>query len=135
MKLRAALILALVAAALNAAPASAQNMSGTWELISEGPGGEVTQTLILSQEGSMLTGTISFAPGGRRGGGGGAPQVIEISTGTVDGAAFTFSMSIEFGGRGSFAQSYSGTYEGDFMEGNIEGGRGGARPFFGTRGD
>jgi len=125
----------LAAAALNAAPASAQNMSGTWEVSFEGRQGSVTQTLTLQQEGSMLTGTISFAGGGRRGGGGGTPQAVEISNGTVDGATFTFTMSIDFGGRGSIEQVFSGTYEGDFMEGTIEGGRGGGRPFMGTRGD
>lgn len=136
MKLRAVSpFLLFAAAALSAVPASAQNMSGTWEITSEGPRGALTQTLTLQQEGSTLTGTISFAPGGRRGGGGGAPQAIAISNGTVTGASFTFTMSIEISGRGAFEQRYSGTYEGDFMEGTVEGGRGGSQPFMGTRGD
>jgi hypothetical protein len=135
MKLRASLTLLLAAAALSAAPASAQNLSGTWQISSEGPRGAVSQTLTLQQSGSTLTGTVTFAPGGRGGGGGGAPQAVAISNGTVEGASFRFTVSIDLGGRGSVEQSFSGTYEGDFMEGNIEGGRGGARPFMGTRGD
>lgn len=135
MKLRAGVTMLLTAAAFSAAPVSAQNLSGTWQVTSEGGRGSVSQTLVLQQEGSMLTGTVSFAPGGRRGGGGGAPQAVEISNGTVDGASFSFTVTLEFGGRGSVEQRFSGTYEGDFMEGNIEGGRGGARPFMGTRGD
>jgi len=125
----------LAAAAFSAAPAAAQNMSGTWQITSEGRRGSVTQTLTLQQEGSALTGTVSFSGGGGRGGGGGAPQDIAISNGSVDGVAFTFMLSLDFGGRGSFEQVFTGTYEGDFMEGTIAGGRGGGRPFMGTRGD
>jgi hypothetical protein len=135
MKLRALLPILLAAATFNAAPASAQNLSGTWQITSEGRRGSVTQTLTLQQEGSTLTGTISFGGGGGRGGGGGAPQEVEISNGTVDGVTFTFTLSVDFGGRGSIEQVFAGTYEGDFMEGTIEGGRGGGRPFMGTRGD
>jgi len=135
MKLRAVLPMVLAVAAFNAAPASAQNLSGTWQITSEGGRGSVSQTLTLQQDGSTLTGTVSFAPGGRRGGGGGAPQAVEISNGTVDGVSFTFTMSMDFGGRGAMEQVFTGTYEGDFMEGTIEGGRGGGRPFMGTRGD
>jgi hypothetical protein len=136
MKLRIMLATLLAAAAFSAAPVSAQNMTGTWQITSEGRRGSVTQTLTLRQDGSALTGTISFAGGGRRGGGGGEPQAIAISNGTVEGASFRFTVAIELpGGRGSFEQVFSGTYEGDFMEGNIEGGRGGAQPFMGTRGD
>jgi hypothetical protein len=135
MKIRATLTVLLAAAALSAAPASAQNLTGTWQITSEGRRGSVTQTLTLQQDGSTLTGTISFAGGGRGGGGGGAPQAIEISDGTVEGSSFGFTMSIELGGRGAFAQTFSGTWEGDSMEGSIEGGRGGAQPFTGTRGN
>jgi len=136
MKLRIVLTSLLASAAFSAAPVSAQNLTGTWQVTSEGRRGSVTQTLTLRQDGNALTGTISFAGGGRRGGGGGAPLAIEISNGTVDGPAFSFTMAIELpGGRGSFEQVFTGTYEGDFMEGTIAGGRGGSQPFTGTRGD
>ena len=128
------IVTALVAsAALTGAPASAQNVAGTWQITAEGRPGPRTQTLVLAVEGSTLTGTITFTGGGRRGGGGGTPQAIEISDGTVDGNSFTFTVTRSFGGN-SFSQVYSGTIEGDAIEGTIDSGRGGAgRPFTGTR--
>lgn len=131
-----AVVTALVAAvALTAAPVAAQSLSGSWELSSQGRGGTQTQMLTVTQEGMTLTGTISFSFGGRRGGGGGGggeSQTIEISDGTIDGNSFSFTMTLSFGGN-SFDQVYSGTFEGDTIEGTIEGGRGGGRPFTGTR--
>jgi len=134
MKLRSVLTLVLTAAALNAAPATAQNLTGTWQISSEGRRGSVTRTLVLHQDGATLTGTMSFGGGGGPRGGGGPPEV-EISDGTVDGATFHFTVKMDFGGRGSIEQVYSGHYESDFMEGTIEGGRGGSQPFMGTRND
>lgn len=134
MKLRAVLTLALTAAAINAAPAAAQNLTGTWQITSEGRRGSVTRTLVLRQDGTTVTGTMSFGGGGGPRGGGGPPDV-EISDGTVDGATFKFTVTMDFGGRGSIQQVYSGHYEADFMEGTIEGGRGGSQPFMGTRND
>jgi hypothetical protein len=134
MKLRALLTLVLAGAAIHAAPASAQNLTGTWQITSEGRRGSVTRTLVLMQDGNTLTGTMSFGGGGGPRGGGGPPDV-EISDGTVDGVQFHFTVTLEFGGRGPFEQVYSGHYEGDFMEGTIEGGRGGSQPFMGTRND
>jgi hypothetical protein len=130
------LSLLLTAMALSAVPASAQNMTGTWQIQSRGRQGSVTQTLIVQQEGSTLTGTISpMGGGGPRGGGRGGGEAVEISNGTVDGASFSFTVTFEFGGRGSVSRTYAGTYEGDFMEGTFEGPRGGGQPFMGTRGD
>ncbi|MGD2046583.1 MAG: hypothetical protein PVJ80_02210 [Gemmatimonadota bacterium] len=139
MKTCIALTFLFLAAALGAAPVSAQNMTGTWEVMYEGGrGGTVTQVLTATQEGSTLTGTIAFQGGGRGGPGGGGRgpggQTVEISDGTVDGASFSFTVNLEMGG-GSVTLHFSGTYEADFMEGNIEGGRGGSRPFMGTRND
>ena len=137
MKLRVVLTLLLAAAAFTAAPASAQNLTGTWQVTTEGRRGPQTQTLVLRQDANTVTGTITGGRGGGRGGaggGGGTPQPTAISGGTVTGASFTFTVTREFGGN-SISQTYSGTYEGDMMQGNIEGGRGGAQPFTGTRGD
>ena len=104
MKHSALITALLAAAALTAAPASAQNLSGTWELTSETGRGTRTQLLTLVVEGSMLTGTVTFTGGGRRGGGGGGgPQAIEISDGTIDGNSFTFTVTRSFGGN-SFSQ-------------------------------
>jgi hypothetical protein len=134
MKIRAVLSLTLVAAALGAAPAAAQNMTGTWTIRSQGGRGSMTQIVELAQDGSTLTGTVSFEGGRGRGGPGGG-QPIEISNGSVDGASFTFTVTFEMGGRGAVSTTYTGTYEADFMEGTINGPRGGGQPFMGTRAD
>ncbi len=118
-----------------AAPASAQTLSGTWEIESQGRRGAQTMTLSLVQDGAELTGTVTLAMGGRRGGGGGGAgaREIVIEDGSVEGNAFGFAITLEFAGN-SVTQSFSGTFEGDSMEGTIEGGRGGGRPFTGRRG-
>jgi len=131
MKHRAVFTLLLAAAAFTAAPASAQNLTGTWQITTEGRRGPQTLTLTLQQAGNAITGTIT---GGGGGGGAGAPPPAAISDGTVTGAAFTFTVTREFNGN-SISQKYTGTYEGDMMQGSIEGGRGGAQPFTGTRPD
>lgn len=135
MQHRSMLGLALTALALSASPVAAQSLTGTWQLTSETGRGTMMQTLVLQQDGTELTGTITFG-GGRRGGGGGGgggPRSIEISDGKVDGNSFSFAMTIEFNGN-SFSQQYSGTFDGDSMTGEISGGRGGSRPFTGARG-
>ena len=113
----------------------AQSLTGTWIVSSEGRRGPQTSTLTLVQDGSALTGTITLSLGGRRGGGGGdgGTQTIDLEDGTVDGDSFSFSFAITRGDD-SFEQSYSGTFDGDTMEGTIQGGRGGGRPFTGERG-
>lgn len=131
MKHSALLTALLTTAVLTAAPTSAQNMlAGTWQISTEtGPGG----TLTLMVDGMTLTGTLTVTGGGRRGGGGGrGPQTMQISDGTIQGNSFTFTVTRSFGGN-DFSLMYSGTYEGDTIEGTLEGGRGGGRPFRGTR--
>ena len=133
---------ALVAvASLSAAPVAAQNLTGTWELSQETQRGPRTSTLALVQDGTTLTGTLTLTLGGRRGGGGGGgggPWEVEIEDGTVEGNSFSFTMTLSFGDN-SFTQEYSGTFDGDSMEGEIagggrRGGGGGPRPFTGKRG-
>ena len=114
------------------APASAQNLAGTWEITSETGRGTRTQTLTLTVDGMTLTGTVGFTGGGRGGGGGGGPQSIEISNGSIDGSSFTFTVTRNFDGN-DFSLVYAGTFEGNTIEGTIEGGRGGGRPFTGKR--
>ena len=63
---------------------------------------------------------------------------FDIEDGAVDGNSFSFSMTLSFGDN-SFTQEYSGTFDGDSMEGQIAGGGrggrgGGPRPFTGKRG-
>lgn len=125
----------LTSVALAVVPVAAQDLTGSWNISSETQRGAQNMTLELIQDGSALTGTVTLTMGGRRGGGGagGGERTIEISDGEVDGMSFSFTYTISFGER-SIRQSYSGTFEDDTMEGTIEGGRGGGRPFTGARG-
>ncbi|MCH7857825.1 MAG: hypothetical protein IIB37_13810 [Gemmatimonadetes bacterium] len=139
MKHSALLTALLTTAVLTTAPApvSAQNLAGMWEISYETGRGTRTQTLTLTVDGMMLTGTVTFTGGGRRGGGGGGgPQSIEISDGKIDGSSFSFTVTRTFGDN-SIVQSYSGTVDGMTLTGTIEGGgRGGGgqpRPFTGKR--
>jgi hypothetical protein len=123
---------AWVVLVLAVAPVTAQDVSGSWEISSEGRRGPQTMTLTLVQDGAELTGTVTLAAGGRRGGGGGGMQTVQLSDGQVDGASFSFSLVRSFNGN-SITQTFSGTIDGDSMEGSIEGGRGGGQPFTGSR--
>lgn len=128
---------------LEASPLSAQTLTGTWEIAAEGRRGPQTMALELVQEGNVLTGTLTMTMGGPRGGGGGGggggpagrggSRTVELTDGTVDGKAFSFTITLEMGGN-SISQIYSGTFEADEMRGTVEGGRGGGREFTGSRG-
>ena len=74
MKHSALLTALLTTAVLTTAPApvSAQNLAGMWEISYETGRGTRTQTLTLTVDGMMLTGTVTFTGVGRRVGGGGA---------------------------------------------------------------
>jgi hypothetical protein len=129
----------IVAASLVAVPVAAQDMSGDWEITSEGRRGPQTSTMTIVQADGALTGSMTLTMGGGRrgggggGGGGGGAQEIEISKGEVDGNTFSFTVVLSFGGN-SIERAYSGTFDGDSMEGTAEGGRGGGQPFTGKRG-
>ena len=86
---------------------------------------------MLAQDGETLTGTITFSLGGR-GGRGGGPQELEVSNGTVDGSAFSFTVTLSFQGN-SIDLNYSGTVDGDEMSGTRGGPRGGGQPFTGQK--
>jgi len=140
MTVRSILAVTALAASVAAAPVAAQGVTGTWELSAEGGRGPQTITLELVASGEALTGTVTMAMGGPRGGrgggggpGGGGPQALEITDGTVSGDTFSFSIVLARGGN-SVTMHYSGSVDGDEMEGTIEGGRGGGRPFTGQRG-
>ncbi len=123
----------VVAASLVAVPVAAQDMSGDWEITSEGRRGPQTSTMTIVQADGALTGSMTLTMGGGRRGGGGGAQEIEISKGEVDGNTFSFTVVLSFGGN-SIERAYSGTFDGDSMEGTAEGGRGGGQPFTGKRG-
>jgi hypothetical protein len=132
MSVRVTLFVVVAVAALTAVPAAAQDLTGSWQLTSQTQRGPQNTTITVVQNGSELTGTATFSFGGRRGGGGGGGRTIDLSNGTVNGNAFSFDIVLDFGGD-SVTLSYSGTFEGDSMEGTIEGERGGGRPFSGER--
>lgn len=120
---RAPVFAALAAAVTFAAPAVAQNapnLTGTWEITSQGPRGERTQTFTLKQDGAALTGSTEMRQ-----------NAVELKDGKVDGNSFTFTLEMSMGER-TFSQTYKGTVTGDAMEGTITTQRG-ETPFKGTR--
>ena len=83
MKIRNLSITLLLSAAI-ASPGAAQDLTGTWEISTQGGrGGPQTSTLVLAQDGEALTGTMKFSLGGPGGRGGGA-QELEVANGTVE---------------------------------------------------
>ena len=131
MKIRNLLITLLLSVAM-ASPGAAQDLTGTWEISTQGGrGGPQTSTLVLAQDGEALTGTMTFSLGGPGGRGGGS-QELEVSTGTVDGNSFSFTVTLSFQGN-SFDLNYSGTVDGDEMSGTRGGPRGGGQPFTGEK--
>ena len=109
---------------MDAAPVSAQNLAGVWEITRAIPAERPGQTLTLAVEGSTVTGTMAFQCGrGGGGGGGGGPQSFPVSDGTVNGNQFSFTITLSFTGQ-SFEQMYSGTIDGETLTGTIRGERG-----------
>ena len=133
MKLSALLTVLLTTAVLtmDAAPVSAQNLAGVWEITRETGRGTIVQTLTLTVEGSTVTGTMEMNFGGGGGGGGGGPQSFPVSDGTVNGNQFSFTVTLSFGGN-EIPQMFSGTIDGETLMGTIRGGRG-DQPFTATR--
>ena len=115
-------------------PAVAQ-VAGTWVLSAEGPRGSLMMTLVLEVEEQGLEGTLMMQPrgGGPRGGGprGGSPPQMVLSDGAVEGASFSFTVTMSMRGN-SITQEFSGSVDGDEMSGTITTPRG-ERPFSGTR--
>ena len=131
MKIRNLSITLLLSVAM-ASPGAAQDLTGTWEISTQGGrGGPQTSTLVLAQDGEALTGTMTFSLGGPGGRGGGS-QELEVSNGTVDGNSFSFTVTLSFQGN-SFDLNYSGTVDGDEMSGTRGGPRGGGQPFTGEK--
>ena len=131
MKIRNLLITLLLSVAM-ASPGAAQDLTGTWEISTQGGrGGPQTSTLVLAQDGEALTGTMTFSLGGPGGRGGGS-QELEVSNGTVDGNSFSFTVTLSFQCN-SIDLNYSGTVDGDEMSGTRGGPRGGGQPFTGQK--
>lgn len=136
MKYRTLLPAAAVLLAVTASPATAQSLTGLWQIESETQRGTQNITLDLVQDGSDLTGSVTIAMGGGRGGRGGGGtggRTFDLDEGTVDGNSFSFAYTLSFNGN-EIRFGATGTFDGDEMEGTFDGGRGGSRPFTGRRG-
>ncbi len=97
-----------------AAPAWAQDVdvSGKWQLTSEGPRGTQTSTITFQQEGTALSGRIETRMGW-----------LPFEGGSVEGNTITFKIVRSMGER-SMEMTYSGTVEGDTITGTMSTPRG-----------
>ncbi|MGD2217190.1 MAG: amidohydrolase family protein, partial [Gemmatimonadales bacterium] len=88
------------------------DLTGTWTLTVESPRGtqESTAELTMAEDG-----TLSGSVAGQRAEG-------SVTEGWVSGNSFSFTVAMSMGGR-SMEAVYSGTLEGDEMEGNVSMGR------------
>lgn len=84
------------------------DVSGTWEITSEGRQGPMTRDITIEQDGNNIKVTM---PGFR----GGDPMVAE---GTVDGNNIEWSVTRETQ-RGDFTMVYKGVVDGDTMSGTM----------------
>jgi hypothetical protein len=121
-------IIAIAAFVLFPALLSAQDidLTGDWEMTSQTPRGERTQTIHIDQDSEKLTVTMQ---GGFRGGQEGGEITAE---GTIQGnkVEWSFSRSTP---RGEFTVKYTGTVDGDTMTGEVERGQGGTSPWTAKR--
>ena len=85
------------------------DVSGTWEMTSQGRQGERTSEITIVQDGENIKVTM---PGFR----GGDPMVAE---GTIKGNAIEWSVTRE-SPQGEFTITYTGTVEGDSMSGQAD---------------
>ena len=122
MRFAPPLILLLALAFLPAAPVQAQDFAGEWELTRETPRGTMTRTLTLTRTDDGWAGTMSFMQ-----------RTLELKDVKVQGNVLSFTMEVGppegRGGppgreRGSMAQTFQGTLEGDEIKGEMEGPRG-----------
>ena len=128
---RAPLLAAIAATFALAAPASAQDVSGMWEISWETPRGAQTVVFTFVQDGAALNGSAEMTMG-RPGGGGGQSRTVEITDGKVEDGDISFGLALG-GGERSFTMSFAGSVDGDEMKGTVTNPRGGGNPFTGKR--
>ncbi len=101
--------MALLALAVQVAPATAQtNVAGTWTLTLEGPEGAVDATVVLTQDGSTVSGTIVME----------GVDAASLSDGMLEGNTLTFMMAISVQGM-DIALEATGEVSGNMMEGEL----------------
>ncbi|MCJ7681926.1 MAG: hypothetical protein MUP70_14440 [Candidatus Aminicenantes bacterium] len=91
---------------------SAVDVSGEWEMTSQGRQGEQTSTIKIVQDGENITVTM---PGRGRGGEVGEPMEAQ---GTIKGNDIQWKVVRETQ-RGTFEMVYTGTVDGDSMSGQM----------------
>jgi hypothetical protein len=102
------------------------DVTGDWEMTTESPRGERTQTIHIEQDGEKLTVTMQ---GGMRGGQGGEEITAE---GTIQGNKVEWSFTRNTP-RGDFTTKYTGTVDGDTMTGEVDRGERGTGPWSAKR--
>ena len=107
----------------------AVDVTGDWEMTTESPRGEVTQTIHIEQDGEKLTVTMQGGMGRRGGQGGGGDISAE---GTISGNKVEWSFTRNTP-RGDFTTKYTGTVEGDSMSGEVDRGQRGTAPWSAKR--
>jgi hypothetical protein len=113
-------VLLILAGSILAADAPAY-VAGAWELTSEGRNGPMTQTLTIEQDGATIKGTLK----GQRGD---AP--VE---GAVAGNKITFSVKRQTQNGNTMVLEYTGTVDGDSIQGKVHSERFGERDFTAKR--
>ena len=121
-------MLAIMALVLSPALLSGHyvDVTGDWEMTTESPRGERTQTIHFEQDGEKLTITMQ---GGMRGGQGGGEITAE---GTISGNKIEWSITRSTP-RGDFTTKYTGTVDGDTMSGEVDRGERGTAPWSAKR--
>ncbi len=103
------------------AAAKALKLDGTWDLVIEPPGQSIEAKLVLNQQGSSLTGTLSSDFFG----------TATVRDGEVTDSGFTFDVTLSVQGQ-EIEVSFSGVVTGNKVEGTADTDQGPA-PFRGTR--
>ena len=85
------------------------NVTGNWEITSQGPRGESIQVVEMKQEGDQLTVIMTDED----------DQTLE-AYGTVEGDNIEWTLIQENPGGGEFIMIYTGTVEGDTMSGELQ---------------
>ena len=125
-RLRWILGVGAVLAFLVVRPLLAADISGTWEISSQMPGGRQTITLEIVQDGSRVTGTGTMRIDGI-----GDAVRMEVRSGTAGGGDFRF-LLVEQDGSTSRPQEFIGNWYRDEMSGRTDGAFG-SRMFTGAR--
>jgi len=105
------------------------DLTGDWEMTTESPRGERTQTIHIEHDGEKLTVTMTGGPG-RRGGQGGGGEITAEGTIRGNKAEWSFTRNTP---RGDFTTKYTGTVEGDTMIGEVDRGGRGTAPWSAKR--